>query len=254
MTAAQFNRRVTKACACCGPIVVLLFLIGAVPLAEFFAPPTSAQKSAQEIAEMYRDNLTAIRLGCFVMFISAALFLPFGMSITEATRRDNLGGPLLGRIQTASVAVCTFVIILIPLFWGIATYRAGEGVSAEIVQTWNDAGWMGVLFAVPPFSLWCAVIAVAIFRDTSPDPLVPRWAAYLNIWCAILFVPAMMMIFFHHGAFSQNGVMTFWMPVAVFFAWIVSMTGLVIRAVDRQADAEARDLAAAAARSPAPVA
>jgi hypothetical protein len=231
--------------------MVLLFLVGAVPLAGFFAPPTSAMLSAQQIAAYYNEHLFGIRLGCFAMFVSAALFLPFGISITDVTRRDNLGGPLLGRVQTASVAVCTFVIILIPLFWGIATYRA-DTTSPENVQSWNDAGWLGVLFAVPPFSLWCVAIAVAILRDEARDSVMPRWSAYLNIWCAIFFVPAMMMIFFHSGPFSQNGIFAFWIPVGVFFFWIVSMAVLVSRAADKQA-AAAEVAGAAAARSPAPV-
>jgi len=251
VTDVEFNRRVTKACAWCGPVMVLLFLIGAVPLAGFFAPPTSALLSPQAIAAYYTGHLFAIRLGCFVMFLSAALFLPFGISITEVTRRENLGGPILGRVQTASVAVCTFVIILIPLFWGIATYRA-DTTSPEIVQSWNDAGWMGVLFAVPPFSLWCAAIAVAILRDDARDSVLPRWSAYLNIWCAIFFVPAMMMIFFRSGPFSQNGIFAFWIPVAVFFFWIVVMTLLVSRAADRLAGARTADTAGPA-RSGAPV-
>jgi hypothetical protein len=236
VTSVEFNRRVTKACAWCGPVMVLLFLIGAVPLAGFFAPPTSALLSPAEIAGYYNEHLFAIRLGCFVMFLSAALFLPFGISITEVTRGDDLGGPILGRVQTASVAVCTFVIILIPLFWGVATYRA-DTTSPEVVQSWNDAGWLGVLFAVPPFSLWCAAIAVAILRDGAGEraALLPRWSAYLNIWCAIFFVPAMMMIFFRSGPFSQDGIFAFWIPVGAFFFWIVSMTVLVSRAADQQA-------------------
>lgn len=235
MTDAEFNRRVTKACAWCGPTMVVLFLIGVVPLAGFFAPPTSALLSAQEIAAYYNEHLFVIRLGCFVMFLAAALFLPFGIAITEVTRRDNLGGPILGRVQTASVAVCTFDIVLIPIFFGVATYHA-DTTSPEVLQSWNDAAWMGILFGVPPFSVWCLAIAVAILRDSArDDAAMPRWSAYLNIWCAIFYVPAMMMIFFRSGPFSQDGIFAFWIPVGVFFFWIMSMTVLVSRAIDRQA-------------------
>jgi hypothetical protein len=215
-------RTVVKVCAWTGPAMTLLFLIGAVPLARFFAPPYSAQHSPAEVAQFYVDNLTGIRLGCVAMCFSAALFLPFGLAIAAVIRRTDPAGVLLSWIQVASVAVATIVIVFIPIFWGIGTYRAGS-VSPEITQTWNDAGWFGVLFAVPPFSLWCVAIAVAIMRKSERSPL-PRWIGYFNLWMAFLFMPAMLMIFFKQGPFAQNGVVTFWMPVAVFFGWIITMS------------------------------
>ncbi len=213
-------RTVLKVCAWTGPTMTALFLAGAVPLAKFFVPPYSAEHSPAEVAHMYVDNLTGIRVGCVVMCFSAALFLPFGLSLAAVVRQTDPAGVLLSWIQVASVAVATIVILFIPIFWGIGTYRAGS-VSPEITQTWNDAGWFGVLFAVPPFSLWCVAIAVAIMRRGG---LLPRWVGYLNLWMAILFMPAMMMIFFKHGPFAQNGVLTFWMPVGVFFGWIITMS------------------------------
>lgn len=233
MTDVEFNRKVTKACAWSGPVMVLMFLIGVVPLAGFFAPPTPGTLSAQQITDYYREHLFGIRLGCFIIFLGSALFLTFGISITEVTRFKGLGGPILGRVQTASVAVCTFDIFLIPIFWGVATYRA-ETTAPEVLQSWNDAAWMGILFGVPPFSLWCVAIALAILRDTEGETGMPRWSAYLNIWCAIFFVPAMLMIFFKTGPFAQNGIFAFWIPVGVFFFWIVSMTVLVNKAIDKQ--------------------
>jgi hypothetical protein len=223
-------RTLLKACAWTGPTMTGLFLIGAVPLARFFVPPYSARHSPAEVAQMYSDNLTGIRLGCVVMCFSAALFLPFGLAIAAAVRQGDPAGVLLSWIQVASVAVASIVILFIPIFWGIGTYRVGA-VSAEITQTWNDAGWFGVLFAVPPFSLWCVAVAIAILRSGSR---LPRWLGYLNLWMAILFMPAMMMIFFKHGPFAQNGVLTFWMPVTVFFGWIITMSWASARAANNQ--------------------
>jgi hypothetical protein len=235
MSDEVFTRRLIKVCAWTGVAFCVLFLIGAVPLARVFAPPYSAMHTAVQVQAFYVRHLTGIRLGCFVMMVASALFLPFGLSITAVVHRSDAAGRLLTWIQIASVAVATVVIFLIPVFWGVASYRAGH-TSAQVTQSWNDAGWFGVLFAVPPFSVWCIAIAVAIFRD---GVRVPRWVAYLNIWAALLFVPAMLMIFFHHGAFSQNGLITFWEPVAIFFAWIVTMTVVVTRAADRPGSADA---------------
>jgi hypothetical protein len=179
------------------------------------------------------------------MISASALFLPFGLSIAAVTHRDDAAGRLLTWIQVASVAVATIIILLIPVFWGIASYRAGH-TSPQVTQSWNDAAWFGVLFTVPPFTIWCLAIAAAILRD---DARIPRWVGYVNLWAAFLYVPAMLMIFFHHGAFSQNGVITFWEPVAIFFGWIVTMTICVVRAADRPV-AQRPGAARARAREP----
>jgi hypothetical protein len=42
----------------------------------------------------------------------------------------------------------------------------------------------------------------------------------------------MLMIFFKQGPFAQNGVVTFWMPVAVFFGWIITMSWAAARAAN----------------------
>jgi hypothetical protein len=229
MSDEVFTRRLTMACAWTGVAFCMLFLIGAVPLARFFAPPYSAMHTAGQVETFYVHHLTGIRAGCFVMMCAAALFLPFGLAITAVTHRDDAAGRLLTWIQVASVAVATVVIFLIPVFWGVASYRAGH-TGAQVTQSWNDAGWFGVLFAVPPFSVWNIAIALAILRSER----MPRWVAYFNLWCALLYVPAMLMIFFDHGAFSQNGLITFWEPVAIFFIWIVTMTTATIQAAHRR--------------------
>jgi len=50
------------------------------------------------------------------------------------------------------------------------------------------------------------------------------------------------MIFFKHGPFGFNGLITFWMPTFVFFTWICVMTYMVLRAIS----AEEKRLAAPA--------
>ena len=49
------------------------------------------------------------------------------------------------------------------------------------------------------------------------------------------------MLFFKTGAFSQNGAAVFYLPVAVFFGWIITLTVMTIRAVN----AESRELESA---------
>jgi hypothetical protein len=84
-----------------------------------------------------------------------------------------------------------------------------------------------VLFSWPPFGLWCLLIAASILFDRNAR--LPRWVGYLNIWTFVGYVPASCMIFTRSGPLSQNGLITFWIPIVVFFCWMVIMSTAVIR-------------------------
>jgi hypothetical protein len=215
-----------RACAWTGPLFVLMFLVGAVPLSRFFAPPTSAQGGAGEIAAMYTDNLGAIRIGILLMCLASPLFATFAMAIATMTRPSDPEWRVVYHSQIALIGVGTFVILLIPVAWAVAAYRPGM-ISPDVTQSWNDFAWFGVLFTWPPFGLWCLLIAASILFDAQPR--LPRWVGYLNVWTCVGYIPASCMIFTKTGPLAQNGVITFWIPIVVFFLWTLIMSAVVIR-------------------------
>ena len=241
MTADSFNPGVLKFCAWLGPTFTAMWLIGAAPIGDFvFVPPPSASDGAAETVANYTDNLTQVRIGIVLMTFASALYIPWGMAVSMYARRAEAGRPILFYIQVVSLAACAVVILFIGFFWAIAAFRPGD-VDPEITQTWNDAGWFGVLFTGAPFTMWAFALAAAIFLDRSERPAFPRWVAYLNIWAGLLYIEACLMLFFKTGAFSQNGAAVFYLPVAVFFGWIITLTVMTIRAVN----AESRELESA---------
>lgn len=246
MTTETFNPRVLKFCAWMGPAFTAMWLIGAAPLADFtFVPPPSASDSALQTVQHYADNLTGLRLGCVFMIFASALYTPWGMAVSMYARKAETGRPILFYVQVVSLAACVIVILLIGFFWGVAAFRPGD-TTPEVTQALNDVGWFGVLFTGAPFTMWAFAVAAAIFGDRSERPAFPRWVAYLNIWAGLLYVEACLMIFFKTGAFSQNGAAVFYLPVIVFFGWIVTMSVMVVRAVN----AERRELEPGAGGSP----
>ena len=238
MTSEAFNPGVLKFCAWMGPVFTAMWLLGAAPLAGFdFVPPPSASNTAAETVAEYTDNLTGVRIGCVAMIFASALYAFWGMAISMYARTAERGRPILFYVQVVTLACCVVVIMLIGFFWGVAAFRPGE-TSPEVTQALNDIGWFGVLFTGAPFTAWAFAVAAAIFLDRSQRPAFPRWVAYLNIWAGLLYIEACLMIFFKTGAFSQNGAAVFYLPVAVFFGWIVTMSVMVVRAVN----AERREL------------
>jgi hypothetical protein len=99
----------------------------------------------------------------------------------------------------------------------------------------NDLGWIFFIFDWSPLAVWYTAVALAIFLDPSDERIFPRWAAWLSAWTAILSIPGGATIFFKTGPLAFNGLLALWVPLGVFGIWIVVMTMLVIRAINREA-------------------
>ena len=237
----RINAKVLKACAWLGPLFTLWWLLGAAPFAQFIVPPYSSADSAAEVVSHYTDHLTAVRVGCVLMIFSSMIYGIWGMSISVYTRQVEGHRPVLFYGQVVSVACCEVVVLLIGFFWGAASWRAGH-VDPEVTQVLNDLGWLGVLFTGAPFLAYVVLLAVAIFLDESERPAFPRWVAYYNLFVSFWMFEACLLLFFQHGAFSQNGLMVFYVPMIVFFSWILVMTRMTLKAIDVESNDDSKRL------------
>ena len=226
------NRRAQLICAWTGPLLAVLFAIGAVLLGRFIPPWVRPHYSAQKVAHIFALHHGRILAGAFITIISMSLVAPWGVSIAAQTRRKEGEFPVLTYVQLMCVAIGTTVVVLMSMMWAVAAFRPHE-YSPQTVMALNDVAYFLFLFTWAPFSVWTLAVALTILLDTSGEPVFPRWAAYLSIWTAILFVPAGLMAFFKHGAFSWAGLMTLYVPVGIFFVWLAAMTYLVIRNIKR---------------------
>jgi hypothetical protein len=98
-------------------------------------------------------------------------------------------------------------------------------------------GWLGVLFTGAPFALFQIALAVSILMDHRPRPVFPRWSGYFNLFSSFFMCEASLLLFFKTGPFSQNGVLVFYIPMIVFFTWIIVFTVLTVRAINGEAAA-----------------
>jgi hypothetical protein len=233
MTTSKFHPKVLKLCVWTGPLFCVLWLVGAGPLALFILPPESAAHTALKTVSTYTEHLTAVRIGCVLMIFSSMIYCVWAVVVTLYTREAEGHRPALFWIQMLSLACCEVVVMLIGFFWGVAAFRAGQA-SPDVTQALNDLGWFGVLFTGAPFAMYMIALAGSIFLDKSERPPFPRWVAYLNLFVTFFMFEACLIAFFKHGAFSQNGLMVFYVPMIVFFVWIVVMTTMVMKAVNRE--------------------
>jgi len=218
-----------KVLAWFGPAYVLAILVGLVLVAGFIPPPQPSL-SADEIAQVYAQDATSIRIGLLIAITGTALYAPFAAAISaQMMRQEDRRRPVLAYVQLINGGLGSLVLMLAFMFMMVAAFDPTR--PSEITKVINELGWIFLVIPFPPFCIQYVAIAVAIFQDPSEHPVFPRWVAHYNIWIAVAFLPTGLVGFFHHGPFAWNGAISFWLAVAVYAGWFLVMTWALLRSI-----------------------
>jgi hypothetical protein len=163
---------------------------------------------------------------------AGALTAPYVAAISTQMKRIEGSSHPLAYLQLGCGMVGVLLVTIPTFFWQAAAYDPHR--SSEITQALHVAGWLPFIAAIFPAIVQNFSIAGAILTDKRADPIFPRWLAYANIWIATLFIPSGLVLFFHHGPFSWNGIFTFWLAATVFGAWFVAMIFCLLKAIARE--------------------
>lgn len=220
------------ACAWAGLGLIALVTGGFLLLAGFL-PPLHANDSAQQVADYYRSNTDAIRAGVVIGFMGWTGWAALTTVIAVQLARMQPQRPVLAMLQLVTGTAGFVFLLLSMIILLVATFRPER--SPELTQTLHDLGWVTLFITVPAFSTQALVIGIATLRRNSPVQVYPRYFGYLNIWVAILFLPALAIPFFKTGAFSWQGALVYWLAFIVFFLWILAMFVEIRRTAKREA-------------------
>jgi hypothetical protein len=220
-----------RICAFGGIVCLLLFFGGFV--AAGFLPPLAPDASAAEIAAHYRDHTRGIRFGAGLIFLSSMFYAWFTAVISGQMRRIPGVHPTVVNAQQTAGAFACVTFLLPALLFAVTAFRPDRSPDATL---WlNDMSWIILVMPWPPFMAQYFAFAFAIFADTRPQPLFPRWLAYFNIWAELMFTPAIILPFFKTGPFAWNGVFVFWIPATVFGALFIVNTIWLLKAINSEA-------------------
>ena len=211
-----------------GPFCAILF--GAGLFVAGFIPPPSPQLSAGEIAAFYQTNSVAIRLGMSLGLLGMAGYIAFVAAVSAQMRRIQGVSPLPVLLQLGAGSIGVLTVMFPIMIFAITAFRPER--KPELTQLLNDTGWLIIIPAFPTFLAQFLAIAFGTLQDESPQPVFPRWAAYFNLWVGLLFMPGVLAFFVRTGPFAWNVLISFWVAAAAFFAWLVVMTLLTLRAID----------------------
>ena len=228
----QVGTRLQLLCAWAGPAFLVLYLI-AFWLIAGYIPPPDPTLSADEVAQFYTDDRTAIRIGQLGGLIASTLLFPFFTLISVQIARIERRLPVLAIIQFGGGALLVIFFQVCSMLWIAASFR--PELDPSTVRALHDTSWLIFVMVFPAYSLQMICMAIAGFIDRDPHPTWPRWAAYFNLWVAFSGAGGGLAVFFKEGPFAWNGLIGFWIPVLVFAIWLCVTTALLVKAIKRQA-------------------
>lgn len=238
MLSPQAKLNLVRRTSWSGYVYIAFLMVGIWPLAGFF-PSQPPSWGPDEIANVYRDNLMGIRIGMVLVLVGSMFYVPWTAILAKMLARVEGGAGILTYCQV--IAGCTNVLLTAyPAgWWLIASFRPGR--SPELIQLLNDIAWLQFLGVIAPFYFVVISIAYAAFADDDPNPIIPRWVGYFNVWFELTLLPLSIIFLFHHGPFAWNGIFGFYLPFCVFWIWFIVMTTIIRKSLHRIADVPESD-------------
>ena len=226
------NLRFQQLCAWLG-IALVLLVFPLLIIMGFFPPPSPAE-GAEAIKAHYQSKSSWIFLlgGALCVQMSGPGVMWSAMLSVQLRYIEKDEPPIFSLTSLACGIVAFSVFTFACAGWVICAFRPER--APEIIQTLNDWSFIVFLGTVTPLMGQALTIGLAIFSDTSKDPVFPRWAGFLNLWAVLIFLPAGLIPLFKTGPFAWHGFFGLWLPVLVFGGWMLVMSGLALKAIGRR--------------------
>lgn len=205
----------------------ILFVVGFHFFADFVPPPPPSYSSDQ-IAVLFRARSGAIMVGMILLIAGATCYLAWTALLSDLIKEIEGRPGVLYATQLVAGALEAATFMFAGLIWAAAAFRPR---SPEITQALVDLGWLVFITPTALFILQYVALAIAILADKREQPAFPRWAAYLQLWISLIFMPAQASYFMKHGPLAFNGMFVWWVPFAVYTGWLGTMVVLARKAV-----------------------
>ncbi|MCV7173354.1 hypothetical protein H7I41_25875 [Mycobacterium manitobense] len=217
--------------------VVLLVAFVAFP---GFFPPMSPTLPAEEVAAFYRDNAAMIRFSMITFNLCAIMLLPLFLVIVVQMKRMAGQSHVLAYCYLTAVVSGATIFALADIFYLVAAFRPDRG--PELVQLLNDMAWIIFIAPVGMLVAQNLLLALAVYFDSGPRPVFPRWVGHYSLATGLAMAPAAAAAVVTTGPLAWDGVVSFWLRNGAFAAFVVVMF-FVLRTVLRRQAAEERDAA-----------
>jgi hypothetical protein len=210
----------------------IVLLVAFVAFPGFF-PPMSPDMTAEQVAQFYRDNTAMIRFSMITFNLYGVMLLPLFMVIVVQMKRMATQSHVFAYCYlTAAISGAT-LYALADIFYLVAAFRPDRG--PELVLLLNDMAWMIFIAPVGAFVAQNLFLGLAIYFDSGPNPVFPRWVGHYAIATALAMAPAAGAAVFTTGPLAWDGAVSFWLRNGAFALFVVVMFVVLRNAVHRQA-------------------
>ena len=223
----RLNRKFNIFGGWCG----LFYFIGAVVgwwLLGGYWPLHAPTDSEAQIVTFYQDDLISKRLGLVVLMWTAVSMLFFTSAVTNhLSRIEGRSGPLTHCMLLGGYA--TAMLTFYPCLWWLTALFRPER-APELIYLLSDIGWLQFIGGVSLVATMYVAVAIAAFVDESDKPVFPRWSGYFTCWVLVLLIPGQLLFQFKDGPFAWDGLLAFWVPGILFFAWFIIIGQMIVKA------------------------
>jgi hypothetical protein len=199
---------------------IVIVLIGQGAIARF-VPPPGPQHTRTHILHIYLAHHDRIRIGLIVAIFGVALLGPWVTAIAIQMRRIEGSIAPLAWLQLM-LGACLIMEFLIPItIWQAAAFRPGD--DPNLTYRLHDVA--SIMYVALPVTatLQAFALGIAILQHDE-QRIFPRWLAYLSFWAGIGFLPGALNPLAHHGPVAWNGLLAWWLGLAIFGVWIGAVT------------------------------
>jgi len=216
--------------------------IGAFVLFPGFTPPMSPTMPAEQVAAFYRDpvNLPRIRYSMILFNWFCVCLIPILILMVMQIRRMAHRTPIFSYCMLGCVAGGPTLFLIANVCWLVAAFRPER--SPQLTQTLNDFAWITFTTLVPFLIAQSVILALAIYFDDQPRPVLNRWVAHFNLLVAAALVPAAFVGLALTGPLAWDGTLSFWLKNIAIGVWIVVMGVVLGQAIYRERAAHPRDV------------
>jgi hypothetical protein len=196
-----------------------------------FVPPMSPRSSADQVAAFYRDHTARIRYSMILLNWFCVALIPMLMLIVERMRHMAHRTPILRFCIIGVAGAAPIAFLTATVFWLLAAFQPDR--SPELTQALNDLGWITFTCGVPFLVAQCGFLALAIQFDDQAEPVFKKWVASFNIGTAVAIIPAAFAGLTKSGAFAWDGVLSFWVKNIAIALWLIVMSVVLHKAMER---------------------
>lgn len=215
-----------------GLLYLLLFGTGWLVIARFM-PPVDPTATATAVADLYASRHVLFVLAAVMMMVSTVILLPLSGVLILLVHRIERG---IG-MTTLMIAFTVITFMVLNFYTGLsfaaAAFRPAR--DAGLVQLANDMGFLQFIGGTPMFlGTWILLAyAILVLQRRTGAEVFPRWVGYGNLLVAILYLPEVLIYFFHDGPFAWNGLVGFWIPAFLLIGYLLITPFVLVPAVKK---------------------